>query len=217
MVAPDMMHTRTAFDLVRMVGYQMAAHGDKVTLNHHGGTILAEARQNAAKELIENGCDWILFVDSDMRFPVTSLQHLLAHGVDVVAANCSRRKRPIGPTARKRVEGVDELEAVFPDPAIKGLDRVETIGTGFMLLNATVFQRIKWPWFSQPWIDDKQRWCGEDTFLCGRLYEAGIPIYIDHDLSWAVKHIGNYEFGMQDVLNERQLVEAGAWEGVDGN
>lgn len=199
-----------------MIAYQMTKYGDLVTLNHHGGTILSEARQKAAKELIEHGCDWIMFVDSDMGFPKDTIQRMLAHDVDVVAANCSKRRRPIGPTARRKSHWTgDESEAVFPDPEVRGLERVETVGTGMMMIKSEVFARIEWPWFSQPWVEEAQKWVGEDVFFCGRLHEADIPLFIDHDLSWQIDHVGTYNYSMKDVLHERQLHESGAWEGAE--
>lgn len=213
LVAHDMMHTRTARDLAVMIAYQMTKHGDLVTLNHHGGTVLSEARQNAAKELIEHGCDWIMFVDSDMGFPKNTLERLLSHGEDVVAANCSKRKRPVAPTARRVTDDGDEL--VWPDPAVRGLEKVDTVGTGIMLIKAEVFTKIEWPWFNQPWREKTQRFMGEDSFFCWRCHEASASIYIDHDLSWSVEHLGTYGYSMKDVLTERELSEAGAWEAAE--
>lgn len=211
-----MMHTKTAKDLAAMVGYQIGKHRDGLILNFNHSSILSEVRQETAKAAVEAGAEWLLFVDSDMRFPKNTLEHLLAHDVDVVAANCSKRKRPIGPTARVRnawMSGNGQSEALWPDENKHGLEEVETVGFGLILIRASVFRRIGWPWFSQPWVEEHDKWVGEDVYFCGRLHEAGISLYVDHDLSWHVKHIGDYEFGMQDVLAERALVEAGAWEG----
>lgn len=215
LVAHDRMHTRTALDLITMISGQIGFRQDKIALNHHGGTVLAQARNQAAKELLETGCEWVLFVDSDMRFPGGALERLLAWDVPVVAANCSKRKRPIGPTARVRNFGVEEAEALFPtedDIANDELVQVETVGTGFMLVKSEVFLQIEWPWFSAPYIESKGKHIGEDVFFCGRCHEAGIPIFVDPALSWTIKHIGDYEFGMQDVLDEKAAFEAGLWD-----
>lgn len=222
LVAPDEMHTKTALDLARAAGYASEVMGCEVALNHHSGSVLAEARQECVKAAVEWGADWLFCIDSDMRFPVNAVEGMMAHGVDVVAANCSKRKRPVGPTARRRNAGFNddrESDVVWPDRNVHGLEKVETVGFGVMLIKADVFKRIEWPWFEQPWHEAAGRSVGEDIFFCIRCREAGIPIYIDHDLSWAVKHIGSYEFGMEDVLAERALAESGAWDnrpGADG-
>lgn len=211
MVAPDMMHTRTALNLSSMVGYQIGK-GDGIVTTWRSGSVLSEQRQLAAKELIENGADWILYVDSDMGFPKDALDRLLAHDLDVVAANCSKRQRPIGVTAKVVNPATGMLEPVWPEK--EGLTKVDAVGTGFMLIKADVFMRIGWPWFMQPWIEEQQNWVGEDVFFCRRCYEAEIPIYIDHALSWEINHYGTYGYSMKDVLAERELVETGAWDGA---
>lgn len=219
LVAGDMMHTETALDFCRAANYMSEAKGCTVTLNRHGGSVLAEARQECVKRSIEAGADWIFSVDSDMRFPVNAIDGMMAHDVDVIAANCSKRKRPVGPTARRRNAGFNderESDVVWPDPNVHGIEQVETVGFGVILIKTQVFKRIEWPWFTQPWHDDAQRSIGEDIMFCIRCRDAGIPIYIDHDLSWAVSHLGLYPYGMQDVLAERQLAESGAWKGKQG-
>jgi hypothetical protein len=219
LVAGDQMYTKTALDLSRCANYVSEAMGCTVIMNHHSGSVLAEARQDCIKEAIQAGAEWIFSVDSDMRFPVNAVEGMMAHGVDVVAANCAKRKRPIGPTARKINAGFNEQHesvTVWPDPNIMGLEQVETVGFGVILIKADVFRRIEWPWFTQPWHEDAQRSIGEDIMFCIRCRDAGIPIFVDHALSWAVKHCGVYEYSMQDVLAERRLAEEGAWDGYDG-
>ena len=207
MIAGDMMHTWTAYDLIHIVNYTSEALGHDVILNRGEGTLLHAARQDACKRLVDKGCDYIFVIDSDMRVPVNTIQGLMAHDVPVVAANCSKRKRPVGPTARRKNAWLhmDEhaTEAVFPDPDVTGIELVETVGFGVILIKAEVFKKIEWPWFDQPWVEEAQKHVGEDTFFCGRCHEAGIPIYIDHDLSWVVKHTGLHDYGAHDIVAER--------------
>jgi len=219
MVAGDQMYTKTAIDMARAAGYASEVMGYEVAINHHSGSVLAEARLEACKSAVEWGADWLFCFDSDMRFPVNAFEGMKAWDKPVVAANCSKRKRPVGPTARRRNAGFNaerESDVVWPDPNVHGLEQVETVGFGVILIKAEVFKQIEWPWFDQPWHEAAQRGIGEDIFFCIRCREAGIPIYIDHDLSWAVRHTGSYEFGMEDVLAERALAEQGKWKGKKG-
>ena len=213
MIAGDMMHTWTAYDLMHLVAYTSGVLDHEVILNRGESNILHFARQSACKSLVEQGCEWIFIVDSDMRVPVNTIQGLMEHDLPVVAANCSKRKQPVGPTARRKNAWLhmddDATEAVFPDPEIKGVEQVETLGFGVVLIKAEVFKKIEWPWFGQPWVEEAQKFLGEDTYFCGRCHEAGIPIYIDHDLSWVVRHTGLYEYGMRDVLATREAAESG--------
>jgi hypothetical protein len=63
-----------------------------------------------------------------------------------------------------------------------------------MLIAMDVFEKISAPWFATPWIKDRGCFMGEDSFFCQRLHEAGIPLFIDHDLSKQVGHIGTFEY-----------------------
>jgi len=41
---------------------------------------------------MREGCSHILFIDSDMTFPQDMIQRLIDRDVDIVAANCARRR-----------------------------------------------------------------------------------------------------------------------------
>ena len=216
-ISGDMMHTTTAFDLCHIVNYTSEALGHEVRLHHEGGSMLATQRQVAVRALLDWGADWIFCMDSDMRVPQNAIQGMMSHGEPIVAANCARRKRPISPIARRKSaflrQDEEATEIVWPDKDRHGLERVETVGFGVILIRRDVFEQLPEPYFDTPWQAEQKKHCGEDIYFCWRCYEAGIPIYVDHDLSWAVRHTGMYEFGMQDTLAERKLVDTGAWEG----
>lgn len=66
-----------------------------------------------------------------------------------------------------------------------------------MLIDLSIFKDIT-PWpqplFSQRWIEEIQDYSGEDWGFCEWLEEHGIPIFIDHELSNQVGHIGEFEY-----------------------
>lgn len=218
MAAGDRMHTACAVDFANCYSYTSRI-GHRVMTNHMSSSILAEVRQNLCRTSIEAGASHIFMFDSDARFPKYAVDRLLEWDKPVVSVNASKRKRPVGPTARKKnlfFGDNTETESVWPDPEKLDLEEVETVGMHMMLIRTDVFFELEYPWFSMPFVEQADKWVGEDVFFCGRLKEAGVPLYIDHGLSWEVKHIGDYEFGMRDVLDERTAVEAGLWEGKDG-
>lgn len=212
MVAGDMMHTRTAQDLCAM-RLRMAMNGIDHAYTQEGGTVLATARNKAVKGLLEEGCSHVLFVDSDMRFPAYTVERMLQWDKPVIAANCAKRRRPTGPTARVKNDSIGgESVTLFPDPEQHDLAKVESVGTGLMLIKADVFLTIKYPWFATPWVERDQEHMGEDIHFCYRCWEADIPIYVDQGLSWHVRHIGVHEFSMADTLAEMEAIkQAGGW------
>jgi hypothetical protein len=202
-------------DLCRaMATHAFAFPDDNLTLSMHQSAFLAEARNVLVKELIEAGVDFVVFLDSDMRFPPTLLNDLCAHDLPVVAANCAKRRRPISATARKEnPDDPTKLDAVWPDPEKReGIERIAVVGTAVMAIKMEVFFQVEYPWYMTPWHPEDQRFVGEDLYWCAQLKKAGVPLYIDHAVSWQVGHIGQYEYRMQDVLGERELARQGRWD-----
>lgn len=205
-VAMDMMHTRTALDLVRMSCYE-TARGADLGLFHASRTILADGRNEAVRDVLESGCTHVLFIDSDMRFPPNLLERLLSWDAPVVAANCAKRRRPTAPTARTVNFDGDEAVTLWPDPDEHGLKQVHSVGTGIMLIHRDVFDVIGEPWFSYQWRPEQKKHVGEDIWFCSRCHEVGIPIFVDQGASWHVRHTGLHDYSMQDTLAERAAAE----------
>lgn len=215
--ARDEVKTRFAFDVVKLTVRTLAA-GHRVMPLQSMGTLLAGQRVALVKDAIESGCSHILFVDSDMAFPDDALIRLLAHNAPVVAANCAKRRIPTGPTAMKfREEGDCE---VYTEPWQDGTEQVDCVGTGFMLIETSVFDTLPQPWFSTPWLAERGHHMGEDMFFCMLLRKNKIPILIDHGVSQGIGHIGDFEFKMEHALAIRDaqnppsaqpLVEVPKW------
>jgi hypothetical protein len=63
-----------------------------------------------------------------------------------------------------------------------------------MLIKREVFEGMSEPWFDMPWQTTRGS-MGEDVFFCKKARELGHKIYIDHDVSHEIGHIGTFEFG----------------------
>jgi hypothetical protein len=142
---------------------------------------------------MQEGCTHILFIDSDMRFPQDMIGRLIKHDLDIVATNCARRRMPTGPTAQLYKEN-GERELVWTMPESTGLQEVGSVGMGVMLIKANVFEALAEPWFETPWRHDKRGYIGEDVYFCQKAAAAGFKIWIDHDVSKEIGHIGTFEF-----------------------
>lgn len=186
--ARDMVHTQYAYCLTNMVAYHACNTDDRIDLKIMQGTLIQNQRAELALDAMREGCSHILFIDSDMTFPQNMIQRLLAHDLDIVATNCARRRMPTGPTAKI---GNKLIYSTLED---HGLQEVDTIGMGVMMIKADVFRKMVEPWFETPWRNDKRGYIGEDVFFCLKAKEIGYKIYIDHDVSREIGHIGTFEF-----------------------
>jgi hypothetical protein len=93
-------------------------------------------------------------------------------------------------------------------PDSTGLEEVESIGMGVMLISRKVFEKLSEPWFETPWRTDKRGYIGEDVFFCRKATAAGFKIYIDHDVSKEIGHIGTFEFKHDHTWVMRDLDKA---------
>lgn len=191
--ARDMVHTAFAFDLARAVAFHTANSTDRVLLFQSLGTLICNQRQELAREAVAAGADWILYLDSDMRFPKDVIGRLLAHEKPVVAANYATRRAPVQPVAFRH-SGLSERVPTGPEST--GLEQVFAVGMGVFLVKADVFARLPTPWFQIGWAPGLDDFVGEDLHFCRLLGEHGVSVLIDHDLSKEVRHLGGFEYDL---------------------
>lgn len=181
--------SQTAMSFAAMV----AASVNEITnldllFNNCVGTGLAMNRIKMCKDAIEAGCDYILFIDDDMNIPMGTLILLLMRQKDIIGANCARKELPPRPTAK----GWDDM-CVYTTEESHGVEKVKSVGTGLMLIKTSVFKDLPQPWF----FEDPMAGMGEDVYFCNKAREHGFDIWIDHNLSKDVGHIGEFEFRHQ--------------------
>lgn len=167
-----------------------------ITVRNIQGSTIWRQRTDLIRLAMESDCTHVLFVDTDQTFPATTLRRLLHHQKPVVACNVAVKQLPSIPTARNLVDG--HAKPVFTTPESKGLEQVWRIGTGIMLVDLSVMKKVQEPWFKVSWGGEEEQY-GEDWWFCHQLEQAGIPIYIDHDLSWEVGHLGMFEHKHEHV------------------
>lgn len=208
-----------AFDLARMIGYSVSTIGDKFDfgLYHVQGTYVHKARQQLITDALEDGAHYLLWIDSDMRFPKDALIKLLARDVPAVGINYCTRGIPPKFVAIKKMTQFSEDGKLIPGVGCMthedstGLEEVDALGFGFFLMKMVVLRDFPedQPWFFFEWSDKTGKLhVGEDVWFCRMLREKGWKIYIDHDLSKECAHTGSFEFKLehaQDYLAMQAL------------
>lgn len=151
------------------------------------GIYIAALRQMAVSMARQVGASHILFIDADLRFPENTLDRLLAHDREIVAANYVQRTMDAWCVSRVKGQSLSSEGRT-------GLQPVDSTGFGVMLIKCSVFDHLELPWFDTPF--DGQTHVGEDVYFCRKAREAGLSVWIDHDLSQDVRHQGTVELGM---------------------
>ena len=149
-------------------------------------SIVAIARNNGVKHAREMGCNHILFLDSDMVFPRTTLHRLLLHRKDIVGATYAKRVPPYS------ILGT-ALESE-PTCDARGLTEMRRIPTGCLLIRMAVFDALSEPHFRFTTDEATGDLVGEDYVFCDRAREAGFRIWCDAALSQEIGHIGQQIF-----------------------
>ena len=78
-------------------------------------------------------------------------------------------------------------------PASTGLDIVDSVGLAVCLMRTDVVADLPRPWFRHG-LTATGGDLGEDITFCRALTQAGHAIWIDHDLSQEIGHIGQYTY-----------------------
>lgn len=216
--AHEQVSAYTMYDLAGMLlqtGATAVADGtiEALGLNLSAGTYVHRSREQLAEAALAADSDYILWVDADMRFPRDALMRLLRHNKDVVGINYAKRGLPAEFVATKHIDWAEDEESekckTLSDST--GLEKVDALGFGLVLMKTHVFNRIadERPWF---WYEMKDYGhVGEDVYFCKLLQDAGIDIYVDHDLSKDCTHIGSFEYltaHAEDAMEAPELVEA---------
>lgn len=177
-----------------------------VSLFHLAGTYIDDSREKLAERALQAKATHVLFLDDDMRFPPNLAAKLLKHNQPVVGVNYPTRKQHdvVCVTIKHFSHSPDARSTrLLTTEASTGVEQVDSVGFGGVLIQADVFKVLKKPWFLAYWDAEMKRRVGEDVDFCKKLKDLGIPIYIDHDLSKGMAHIGVWEF-----TNEHAVIHA---------
>lgn len=145
-----------------------------------GNILTPIARERLAEIAVDNGFDYLFFVDDDMICPRDLFERLYKHQKDIVGALAFTRFAPHKPVLYIMDEGFDPVEKknyytsrswlAYPKDQLVECDAV---GFGSVLINCQVFSKIAKPWFTA--ATGK----GEDIQFCYEARKAGIKVYMD--------------------------------------
>lgn len=148
---------------------------------------LSSARELALRDATERGFTHWLSLDDDMAFPMDIVEKLLKHEKPVVAANYRRKLANL-------VHGVCcDKECKMIDSSNKtGLEEAGYVAFGAALLDLQAIKHVPEPHFEVVWCEETRSYWTEDMVFSHKLRNNGVPLFIDHDLSKEIHHIGDF-------------------------
>lgn len=176
--------------------------GENPTVYMLPGSLIYDSRNLISLYAIQNEFDQVLWLDSDMVFPVDALLKLQAHDLEMVTGLYVKRYTPSEPVLYRTIEepqrneqGVIEknIKAYTDYPSDK-LFRVAGCGFGCVLTKTSLLKKV-WDNFGPAF--NPFPWAGEDISFCYRVKQLGLPIFCDSSVSCG--HIGKHIFTENDL------------------
>lgn len=198
-----------AMSLVGMMGFVASRQiGDYraqgVQIASIVGSMLQNSRLDMLKGALGTKSSHLMFVDSDQTFPRDTLHRLIKADKDVVAANIATKRIPAQPTAKKKGSNPGIGENIYTTPESTGLEQCWRVGTGLILIKRKVLLEIGLNVFCPRWEEKEEKYTGEDWPFMEAIEKAGFDIWIDHDLSKLVGHVGSLIYTHDYVTEEKE-------------
>jgi len=196
----------------------LVAPKSKYWVRRAHGLAVDLARNYLVNQFLEEGFDWLFFVDSDAVFHPQTLLRLMEWDEPVVGALCFTASKPTTPVVYNRwadtqeaVMALDETRewvinhkelhtngaAVLRSRPDDALFPVAATGGHCLLINRVVLESMEPPWFK---VNPKAgRGRGEDLYFFRKLGEAGFPAYVDLSVM-AAHQVGRLGISALDFL-----------------
>ena len=158
--------------------YDLNRCGHDLTFEFIKGYDVAKARNEIAYKTATEGYDYVLMVDSDMILPQNTLECMLDGEPDICLGVYPRKNTKSGDTELFKDSGIDFFDRYKYSELTE--DRMEVKGGGFgcVLIKASVFGKMDYPWFKFEAYKDFTA-LSEDLYFCDRVGKIGIKIVAD--------------------------------------
>jgi GT2 family glycosyltransferase len=152
------------------------------------GAYIEQNRTRLIQTAIEQKCEKLFFLDSDIMVEPNVINKLLAHNKPFIAANYNHRSFPL----RSNVKFMENGEFIAVPELPHELFKCAAVPTGAMLIDIPTVQKIPHPWFDLEYFEDGSLRIGEDVYFCLKAIEHGYEIWCDPLIE--IGHIGTFTY-----------------------
>ena len=154
-------------------------------------------REKLAKLAIDEDATHLMFLDDDMTFDPRVMEVLLGRRQDVVLTNYLIKTEPPQDFVAVRLNG----KRLPTTEKSTGIQPICYSGFGVSLIRTEVFKKVPQPWFLPRFNPEKCEYTTEDFPFFDKVRDAGFTVYVDHDASKMVSHIGSKTWHWSEVKN----------------
>jgi glycosyltransferase involved in cell wall biosynthesis len=133
----------TGTSVAALAAYSGMAGIDVAVLNVQS-SMVSQGRNSSVEIALGNGCDYLLWIDSDMKFPPDALVRLMRHGKEICGATYNKRVPPY--------ETLGKFAGEMKDLSGGGLHEAVLMPGGMMLIKADVYKKLSYPWYFEGYI-----------------------------------------------------------------
>jgi len=152
-------------------------------------------------------CDYVLYIDNDIRFTPQDVDALVQLDEDVCSASyVCREYEHLLCCGYYDSDGYTKTNLFSEN---NGLLKVDWVGAGFLLVKSRVIDAIKPPWFCERyWSKNggKVEAGGEDQYFSTKIRESGFGIWVNASLRvqhlWKELYGGDRLFGVAEKMEE---------------
>lgn len=179
-----------------LVAYSMKQVGSdnlSLAISMQNGVRTDRNRNVILQKFLDSDYEWILWLDTDMAYPMDMLHRYLQQDKKVIGCLYFKRNEPHWPIAYGTNES--ENDDLFPYSPLNPLTfdpdklwEVEAIGAGGLFMHRSVFEELDNPWFKyDPYYhipkdvrkEHGLRGLSHDLEMCERIRDKGIQIFCD--------------------------------------
>lgn len=152
------------------------------------GSDISDQRNKCVEYALHEKADYVLWVDSDMKFNPEDFRQLIADDKDIVTGLYFTKSDHPVPTIFSRIEGQQAFVPIKNYP--EGLFKIGYCGSGFILVKSDVYRKIGKDYYTH--IDN----VSEDFSFCERALQNGFDVWCDSTIK--VGHVGMYIYSEKD-------------------
>lgn len=172
------------------------------------GSLLPKQRDEIVSAAKAKGATHLLFIDTDMVFSPEIAHKLLKARKEVIACNAATKTTPSYPTARKSSNDLIGGEPVYSTSKSPMVEQIWRIGTGIMLIDLEAIRNVPQPWFMMTYNTQHKEHEGEDWYFCRLLKGYNFPVYVHHEASMSVGHIGSFTYTIPLTNKHKEIKES---------
>ncbi len=152
-------------------------------------------REQLVKRALDAGMTHLMFLDDDMMFEPQVLDILLGRRQPIVCTNYLIKTEPASDFVAVDLKG----KRLPTHEKSKGIQPILYSGFGVSLFELQVFKDIPQPWFAPDFLPEENSYTTEDLPMYRRARDAGYKVYLDHDASKLVTHLGRKAWNWKEV------------------